>query len=248
MLLAIDIGNTNIVFGIFKNEKIVFNLRVKSNKKEFYKLDVLSKYSINNIIISSVVPYLTKAINQICSNQFKIDPFIVKYNNVPSLNLNIENPSQIGNDRICNTFAASKLYTLPAIVVDMGTATKYDVINSNGTFIGGVIAPGIELSAINLFEKAALLSKTNFIFPKNVIGKNTKSNIQSGIMYGSLDAINGMIKRIIKETEWNDCSIIITGGFSSLIKNKLDQNFIFDSNLTLKGLQLIFQNKSIRFF
>ena len=245
MILAIDIGNTNIVFGVFEHQKLILVHRINSQKNEFYNMNFLSKYNISKIIVSSVVPDLTDEIKKICNKILNINPFIVKHTKIPNLVLDIDNSDQLGADRICNTIAASSLYKLPAIVVDMGTATKYDIINYKGTFIGGVIAPGIELSAMNLFEKAALLSKTHFKFPKNVIGKNTESNIQSGIMYGSLDSINGMIKRIINETKWDNCSIIITGGFSELIKDKLDNNFIINPNLTLEGLNFIYQQISL---
>ena len=127
----------------------------------------------------------------------------------------------------------------------MGTATKYDVINSKGNFIGGIIAPGIELSAMNLFKKAALLNKTTFKFPQKVIGRNTETNIQSGIMYGAIDSINGMIQRILNEKKWTDSTIIITGGFSELIKEKLNENFIINPNLTLQGLYYIQKNNNI---
>ena len=244
MTLAIDIGNTNIVFGIFYNQKLISIYRINSIKEEIYKVDFLSKYDFKHIIISSVVPELTNDMKKFCEKKFNLKSFILKHNNVPNLQLDIDNPAQLGTDRISNTIATISLYNLPAIVVDMGTATKYDIINSKGIFIGGIISPGIELSARSLFEKAALLNKTKFKFPKNVIGKNTESNIQSGIMYGTIESINGMIKRIIKETKWEKCSIIITGGFSELIKMKLNQKFIFNSNLTLQGLNFINQKIS----
>lgn len=239
MIIAIDIGNTNIVFGIFKNNKLINVYRLNSIERGHIKIDFLLKYNIQNIIISSVVPNLTDKIQGLCKRKIKIKPLIIKHNNIPNLILDVEKPKQVGTDRICNVIAVSKSYKLPAIVIDMGTATKFDVINSEGHFIGGIIAPGIELSAMNLFSKAALLKKTQFKFPENVIGRNTESNIQSGIMYGAIDSINGMIQRIINETKWKNPSIIVTGGFSELIKSELDKRFIINSNLTLEGLNTI---------
>jgi len=244
MMLAIDIGNTNIVWGIFENKKLISVYRINSNKNDLHSISFLSNYNIKKIIISSVVPSLTNEIQKFCIKKINLNPFIIKYNNVSNLKMEIDNPSQLGTDRICNIIAAKSLYKLPAIIIDMGTATKYDIINPNGVFIGGVISPGIELSAKNLFEKAALLNKTSFKFPNNVIGKNTKSNIQSGIMYGSIDSINGMVNRIIKETKWKDLSIIMTGGFSEVIKSKVSKSFIFNPNLTLEGLNFIHHNLS----
>ena len=244
MMLAIDIGNTNIVWGIFENKKLISVYRINSNKNDLHSISFLSNYNIKKIIISSVVPSLTNEIQKFCIKKINLNPFIIKYNNVSNLKMEIDNPSQLGTDRICNIIAAKSLYKLPSIIIDMGTATKYDIINPNGVFIGGVISPGIELSAMNLFEKAELLNKTSFKFPNNVIGKNTKSNIQSGIMYGSIDSINGMVNRIIKETKWKDLSIIMTGGFSEVIKSKVSKSFIFNPNLTLEGLNFIHHNLS----
>ena len=244
MMLAIDIGNTNIVWGIFENKKLISVYRINSNKNDLHNISFLSNYNIKKIIISSVVPSLTNEIQKFCIKKINLNPFIIKYNNVSNLKMEIDNPSQLGTDRICNIIAAKSLYKLPSIIIDMGTATKYDIINPNGVFIGGVISPGIELSAMNLFEKAELLNKTSFKFPNNVIGKNTKSNIQSGIMYGSIDSINGMVNRIIKETKWKDLSIIMTGGFSEVIKSKVSKSFIFNPNLTLEGLNFIHHNLS----
>tara|TARA_Y100001968_G_scaffold131855_3_gene120354 strand:- start:748 stop:1491 length:744 start_codon:yes stop_codon:yes gene_type:complete len=247
MTLAIDIGNTNIVLGIFKKNKLTATYRINSNKVEISKIDFLEKYNFKNIIISSVVPNLTNDMKQFCKKKFNLKNFIIKHNNVPNLQLDINNPAQLGTDRICNTVATISLYSLPAIVIDMGTATKYDIINSNGIFIGGIISPGIKISATILFEKAALLDKTKFEFPKQVIGKNTQSNIQSGIMYGAIDSVNGMIKRIINETKWKNYSIIITGGLSELLKSKLNQKYIFNPNLTLEGLNFINQKISKKY-
>ena len=200
MIIAIDIGNTNIVFGIFKNNKLINVYRLNSIERGHIKIDFLLKYNIQNIIISSVVPNLTDKIQGLCKRKIKIKPLIIKHNNIPNLILDVEKPNQVGTDRICNVIAVSNSYKLPAIVIDMGTATKFDVINSEGHFIGGIIAPGIELSAMNLFSKAALLKKTQFKFPENVIGRNTESNMQSGIMYGAIDSINGVFD---KYTEWD---------------------------------------------
>jgi len=244
MMLAIDIGNTNIVWGIFENKKLISVHRINSNNNDLNNTSFLSNYNVKKIIISSVVPNLTNEIQVFCLKKFNLNPFIIKYNNVLNLKMEIDNPTQLGTDRICNIVAAKSLYKLPAIIIDVGTATKYDIINPKGVFIGGAISPGIELSAINLFEKAALLKKTSFKFPKTVIGKNTESNIQSGIMYGAIDSINGMVNRINKETKWKDCSIIMTGGFSEVIKSKISKNFIFNPNLTLEGLNFIHHNLS----
>ena len=152
------------------------------------------------------------------------------------INLNVKIPSEVGNDRICNVVAAKEIYGIPSIVIDFGTATTYDIIDKNGNFIGGAISPGIETSAKYLIEKAALLDKTKFNFPEQVIGKTTTTNIQSGIMFGAIDQITGMIDRIKKETQNDNYSIILTGGFGKLLSPKLTIKHILDEHLTLKGL------------
>ena len=239
-LLAVDIGNTNIVFGIFENNKLIKKNRIKTTETDIKNIDFLSGHKIAEIVVSSVVPKLSNQIINYSKKYLHLIPTFITYNIVKDLVLDVENPHQVGTDRICNIIAARFLYKLPAIVVDMGTATKYDVINKSGIFIGGIISPGIELSAKNLFNKAALLSKIPLKFPKTVIGKNTETNIQSGIMYGALDSINGMLHRIQQETKWKKCSVIVTGGFSELIKHKVKNNYIINSNLTLEGIQLIY--------
>ena len=157
--------------------------------------------------------------------------------------MNVPAPETVGADRICNIAASLKLYKNPVIIVDFGTATTYDVVNKNGYFIGGAIAPGIKTSAQYLISKAALLNDTDLKFPKKIIGKDTKENIQSGIMYGAIDQVEGMIKRINNETKINN-HIILTGGFSKLLSPKLKINHTLDIDLTLKGMIFIYESNN----
>ena len=234
MKLAIDIGNTQIKFGVFNNHKLLKSLHFNDSSNISKKLESFKEFNPSIIIISSVVPLLTSKYIKEVSKTFKANVFIINYMNC-NINLNVPCPETVGTDRICNIAAALKFYSLPAIVIDFGTATTYDAINKIGDFIGGVIAPGVKTSADYLINKAALLSPTDLSFPSNVIGKNTKENIQSGIMYGALDQIEGMIKRINKETEIEN-NIILTGGFSQLLSPKLSINHTLDIDLTLKGM------------
>ena len=149
----------------------------------------------------------------------------------------------MGCDRICNVAATIQLYNIPAIIVDFGTATTYDVVTHKSDFIGGVIAPGVKTSAEYLIQKAALLNNAELVFPENIIGENTTENIQSGIMYGAVDQIEGMVKRINKETQTNN-NIILTGGFSKIIDPHLSIHHIHDIDLTLKGMILINESNS----
>ena len=240
MKLTIDIGNTQIKIGIFDKLQLIDSICFNSSQNIEQQFESLKKYNFSTSIISSVVPTLTSKYKQKVLQVLKIDSFIITNHNC-KINLKVPAPETVGSDRICNVAATLKLYNTPAIIVDFGTATTYDVLSKNGNFIGGVIAPGIKTSANNLIQKAALLNTTKLIFPKNIIGENTTENIQSGIMYGALDQIEGMVKRIDKETQTNN-TIILTGGFSKIIAPQLSIDHILDIDLTLKGM--VFINES----
>ncbi len=238
MILAIDIGNTSVSCAIFENKSIMKRFNIKSLKELDDKINC---FNINKIIITSVVPNLTVQYLDYCKkNNYK--NYLVDYRS-SQLSLKVSEPETVGNDRICNIFASIKLYNTPTIIIDFGTATTYDVINKNNEFIGGAIAAGIETSADYLINNAALLSKTDLKFPKHVIGIDTKENIQSGIMYGAVDQVEGMIKRITNENKSN-YKIILTGGFSKLLSPYLSIEHIVDMDLTLKGLYYIYESNN----
>ena len=151
-------------------------------------------------------------------------------------------PEEVGADRICNTVAAKELIGCPAIIGDIGSATNYDVIDKSGVFIGGAIAPGLETAAHNLFEKTSLLKETAFTFPASAIGKDTATNLQSGIMLGAIDVIDGMFSRIQYETDWENPHNIITGGFGKLISPHLKTEHTLLPMLTLDGIRFIYEN------
>ncbi len=231
MKLAVDIGNTSITCGIFKNQNIIKNLHFKTIEELIAETNVSQ---FKKIIISSVVPQLTKDIQKQINEIFTGDLIFINHQNY-SLKLNVPNPQSIGNDRLCNIFATVSIYKTPSIIIDFGTATTYDVINKNNEFIGGAIGSGVETSANYLINKAALLSKTDLQFPKNAIGINTKENIQSGIMFGAIDQVEGMVKRIQNERADN-YQIIITGGLSKRLSPNLSIEHTLDMDLTLKGI------------
>ena len=238
MILALDIGNTTVSCGIFENKSVIKRFNIKSLKELDNKINC---FNINKIIITSVVPKLTTQYLNYCKkNDYK--NYLVDYRS-SQLSLKVKEPETVGNDRICNIFAAIKLYDSPTIIIDFGTATTYDVINKDNEFIGGAIAAGIETSADYLINNAALLSKTDLKFPTNVIGIDTKENIQSGIMYGAIDQVEGMIKRIINEKK-SKYKIILTGGFSKLLSPFLSIEHIVDMDLTLKGLYYIYESNN----
>ena len=243
MILAIDIGNTKIKYGIFENNKMIFNDNFDDYNSFINNIKNLKAYNLKDAIISSVVPTYTKLCINVIQKELDITSLIVNNENC-NIVLEVNKPSSVGADRLCNMAATYKLYQNPSIIIDFGTANTYDVINQNHVFIGGAISPGIETSAKYLIDKAALLEKTEFQFPEKVIGKNTKTNIQSGIMYGAIDQILGMINRIKEETKINNFSIILTGGFSKKISPKLEIPHILDEHLTLKGLLFIYNENS----
>ena len=211
MKLTIDIGNTQIKFGIFDKLELVNSIYYNGNDDIYKILKSIKKHHFSQSIISSVVPELTLQYKKAVFEVFNIDSLIINNKNC-KINLNVPHPETVGSDRICNVAAALKLYNIPAIIIDFGTATTYDVINKEGNFIGGVIAPGVKTSAEYLIKKAALLSDTELAFPEKVIGKNTNENIQSGIMYGAVDQLKGMINRINNETNiknFKNCFFIL---------------------------------------
>ena len=168
------------------------------------------------------------------------DLFLVSHLN-SNIKLDVDRPEDVGNDRICNIKAALTKKLYPSIIVDFGSATTYDVIDDRGHFIGGVIAPGIDISAEHLFNKAEQLEKVPLTLPHSVIGKNTITNLQSGIMYGGIDAINGMLYRIKKEMNHAIKHIILTGGFSTILSDHITHPHSIEPSLTLKGIKLIWE-------
>ena len=240
MILLIDIGNTNTVCAVHNNEKYIAYERIDCEDKIQKKINMFYKYNITRIAISSVVPNLTDKLFEYLKQTFKITPFIVSYKNC-NIKLDVNSKSEVGSDRICNVRGAIEITKKNALVIDFGTATTYDVINDNQEFIGGAISPGIDVSAEYLIQKAALLKNTTFTFPKKIISKNTKTNIQSGVMFGALYSIEGMINNIKLELKSNPY-IILTGGFSKLISPKLTYQHILEPNLTLDGIRLIYND------
>ena len=242
-LLCLDIGNTSITVCKSSKAKLGKLTRIPSSD---HFTDTLSNYDlelIESIIVCSVVPELTEILTNYCKLN-SIDLFVINHKN-SNLNLLVDDPSEVGNDRICNIVAANKHYKSASIIIDFGTATTYDVINEKGDFIGGAIAPGIDISADYLIQKTAQLKNTIYKFPDNVIGTNTTTNIQSGVMMGGLESVKGMIKLIKKEISNPNPNIIITGGFGLLISNALEVEHVYKETLTIEGMLEIFFATSI---
>ncbi|MCK4401210.1 type III pantothenate kinase [bacterium] len=250
MLIAIDIGNTSISAGIFANDLLVSKICIETKTKQnieyyFKKLNNfliesnLKKNEITGFIISSVVPDITKLFIRLSKERFNIVPLVVDYKTKTGLKITYAAPSQVGSDRIVNAVAAYNLYGAPAIVVDCGTATTFDLVSKEREYLGGVICPGIGMSLNALYRDTALLPKVELSKPKSIIGKNTTQSIQIGIVYGFSSMIDGIVERLKKEFSTAP-KIIGTGGWSSLISQYSKSIQKTDLDLALQGLRLIF--------
>ena len=240
-ILSIDIGNTSISYCNIQNNKLG-ELNRESNIDNLFK--IFSNHESKNIdlvLICSVVPKQTSSIVKYFKSS-NVNTFEIDYK-LNYIKLLVDSPSEVGNDRICNVAAVKKIYESPSIIIDFGTDTTYDITDVDGNFIGGAIAPGIDVSANYLIEKTALLKKTIYQFPKNIIGKNTQENIQSGVMHGGLESVKGMIK-LIKSQMNVELNVIITGGFGEIISKHLDIKHDYIEKLTIKGMLDIFNSSS----
>ena len=242
MLLAMDVGNSHVVCAVHDGKKWTHNIRIPSTLDFWNQFFTLKEYDITHAAISSVVPHLTSVYVESIRNIFHIESFIISHKN-SGIELKVDMPEEVGTDRICNTAAAQALVGCPAIIGDIGSATNYDVVDEKGAFIGGAIAPGLETAAHNLFKKAALLEETALTIPALAIGKDTATNLQSGIMLGAIDVIDGMFKRIQSETSWKNLHNIITGGFGELISPHLQTDHTLSPTLTLDGIRIIFEKQ-----
>lgn len=247
----IDIGNTNTVLGLYENDILKKHWRVTSRFlhtedeiwvviDSFLKLNKMDSKTIKGVCISSVVPEQTRVYRRMSEKYLSCKPMHIS----PDLNLGLDilyqDPYAVGADRICNAVAGKKKYGVPLIVLDFGTATTFDCINRNGDYMGGVICPGIESAASVLHHKAAKLPKIELIFPPHVIGLNTEESMQSGIMFGSLELIEGMIKKIKNELEGKP-KVIATGGLAHTIAKRTKAIDIVDENLIIEGIYLLYK-------
>lgn len=250
MVLAIDIGNTNIVIGCFHNKEIIFRERISTNQTSTsleYASFIKTAFEIHNIdykkikgaIISSVVPGVTATVKSTIEHIINTDVMVVGPGIKTGLNIIIDNPSQLGSDLVVDAVAATNEYEGPLIVIDMGTATTMSAIDTNKRYLGGAIIPGVLVSHDALINRTSQLQKVSFDKPKHVIGTNTKDCIKTGLMYGSAALIDGLIDRFNNEMG-KKCKIIATGGLASTIIPLCKHDITIDSDLLLKGLMIIY--------
>ena len=241
MLLAIDIGNTNISFGIFKNQKIIKKFDASSKNYSLKKIKAkLQNFIIEDIIICSVAPAATDALKKDLGKLFKKTPLIVGKDIFAPVKNMYRFPQQVGQDRLVNALAGIKLHKAPLIVIDFGTAITFDVINKKNVYLGGMILPGFSISLDALANKTALLPKIKLSEPKELIGRDTKNSILSGIVFGTAALTDNLTEKIKKKIGQN-AKIVATGSSASLIAKYCKKINIVDKELTLKGLKLIYE-------
>jgi len=252
MFLAIDIGNTTTMIGFFEGENLKGSFRVASSHavtadecgiliRQLLQFHAGDDNSVRKIGICSVVPTLTQIYISMAEKYFKQTPLILNHQ-TPELGFKIlyDDPRQVGADRLANAAAVRGLYGFPAIVVDLGTATTYDIVDSDGNYAGGMIAPGVWTSASNLFRKASRLFPVKLEKPEEFIAKNTADSLKSGIYYGFIGQMEYMVEKIMKTLDVAECRVIATGGYSEIFVKDTGHIQIVDTELTLKGLQIIF--------
>jgi type III pantothenate kinase len=249
MLLTVDVGNTNTVLGIFEGKELIKSWRVKTDPRttadelwlQFSAL--VSGYTLTGLSICSTVPAILRELRTMINTYFsELPTTIVEPGTKTGVQLLVDNPKEIGADRIVNTLAAHTLYGGPAIVVDFGTSTNLDVVSPKGEFLGGSLAPGIEISVDALASRAAQLRKVELIRPKSVIGKNTVEALQSGTIFGFAGQVDGLVDRITAELaqDYDETpTVIATGGLAPLIIGVAETIDEYEPDLTLIGLRLI---------
>jgi len=254
MLLCIDVGNTNIVLGVFDGEELVADFRLHTDERSTGdELGLLisgllegrgiSTGSITAVVVSSVVPILSRPIDEASHHYFKMAPMVVGPGIRTGMRILYEDPRQVGADRIVNSIAAFKRYGGPAVLVDFGTATTFDAISRNGDYLGGAIAPGIVISLDALVAHTAKLTRVDLVAPPAVIGRNTTASMQAGLVYGYVGLIEGIVERMKKELG-DGARVIATGGLAELIAAQTTVIDTVDQRLTLDGLRIIHESNA----
>lgn len=254
MLLAVDVGNTNITMGAFERERLVATFRMTTKLQrtsDEYGTEIrnllanngISPNAVDSAIFSSVVPDVMHSLTSAMIKYFNLTPIVVEPGITTGLKIATENPRQLGADRIVDAVGAYELYGGPVIVIDYGTATTYDLVDGDGVFLAGVISPGIRLSARALCEGTAKLPEIEIKKPASILGKETISSIQAGLVYGQIGQTEYIIKHMKEESGLSGMKVVATGGLGKIIAKETKSIDIYDSNLTLQGMRFIFERQ-----
>lgn len=252
MLLVFDVGNTNIVLGLYDGDKMIYHWRAATNELKtadeyaaslgmMFQLDGVTFAMVTDIIISSVVPLVNPTLEYLCRRYFHVEPMMVGPGMKTGLNILYDNPRELGADRIVNAVAGITLYGGPLIIIDLGTATTFCAIDEKKRYLGGAVTPGIGISMEALFQRASKLPRIELTPASSVICKNTVSAMQSGIYYGAIGQVDGIVRRMKKEMGYKEIKVIATGGLADLIASQSETIDVIDPLLTLKGLYILFK-------
>lgn len=252
MLLAIDIGNTNVVYGIFVRDNLFTSFRQRTSLNitadeiatflhSLFGLKSINFKDIDDIIISCVVPPIQDAYISMSERYFGKSPLVVGPGIKTGIQILYENPKEVGADRIVNAVGALEKYKKSCIIIDFGTATTFDAVRSTREYLGGAIAPGIGISMEALFTRTSKLPRVDFRKPPSVIGKNTVNSIQSGVVFGYIGIVENIVRHMKREMKEDDIIVITTGGFADVISKECSVVDVVDVNLTLDGLRFIYE-------
>lgn len=252
MLLVVDVGNTNIVFGVYENKELIHHWRIQTDRhatedeyamliQQLLHYEGIRLAQITGVILASVVPPLVTVLVKLSKKYLHIEPVVLGAGVKTGLNIQTENPREVGADRIANAVAGIEKYGAPLIIVDFGTATTFCCIDDQSRYLGGAITPGISISAEALYQRAAKLTRVELVKPEQVIGKNTVQSMQSGIYFGYVGLVDGIVKRMKKEFVKGEPKVIATGGLAALIGAQSEMIDEVDPLLTLEGLHLIYK-------
>lgn len=257
MLLVFDVGNTNITIGLFDGETLIGSYRMTtklprtSDEYGMFFLNLLHSKSmeaeqIEAAIIASVVPNVNHSLNNGIKKYIHVEPIMVGPGIRTGIRIMTENPRELGADRIVDAVGAYYLYGGPILVIDYGTATTYDLILEDGSFVAGVTAPGIRLSANALWREAAKLPEIEIVKPETILAKSTVPSMQAGLVYGHIGETEYIIKKMMEEARLDNMKVVATGGLGKIIAEGTNSIDVYDSNLTLKGLQIIYEKQQGR--